>query len=548
MSIAIATIFVAASAAEAAPGDEQTGVVSGYTGQGPVQVAVTPDGSTAYVLNEDSNSVSIVNTGTDSQVGNMAGIVGSPEGIGFSPDGTKAYLSYGYNTLAVVDPATNTQTGTVQGYTGFSSWNGIAFSPDGSKAYVASTATDTVSVIDTATDTQSGLVAGYTGDHPRQIAFTPDGSKAYVANEDNASVSVIDVATNTQTGVVTGYTGGDARGVSFTPDGSKAYVAGLNGVSVVDVATNTQTSVVAGTSDAFKVAFTPDGSKAYVGNNLSSPSIVDVATNTLVGPVSNYTGYRSRSIAFTPDGSKAFVADSGTNLVAVVSVSGTPATIATISPTSGPIAGGTSVTISGAALLGTTGVDFGGVPGTNLVVDPSGTSLTVATPAHAVGPVDVVVHNPNGDATSTGAFTFLAAPVTMSFDSAGGSSVAPESLSAGQAATKPADPTKNGYAFDGWFTAATGGSVWDFSTVLSADTTVYAQWTAVPASTPTPTPSTGTPTSGGSPSSGDPSTVSGSLAHTGSTFPFWVLWVAGAAVVLGGALVLARRTRPNTDK
>jgi len=44
-----------------------------------------------------------------------------------------------------------------------------------------------------------------------------------------------------------------------------------------------------------------------------------------------------------------------------------------------------------------------------------------------------------------------------------------------------ANPTRDGYTFDGWFTAATGGTKIDLATkTFTANTTVYAQWTALP--------------------------------------------------------------------
>lgn len=49
-------------------------------------------------------------------------------------------------------------------------------------------------------------------------------------------------------------------------------------------------------------------------------------------------------------------------------------------------------------------------------------------------------------------------------------------------ATTPDAPTRTGYSFTGWHTAATAGSVWDFTTPITADTTLYAQWTEVSAS------------------------------------------------------------------
>ena len=67
------------------------------------------------------------------------------------------------------------------------------------------------------------------------------------------------------------------------------------------------------------------------------------------------------------------------------------------------------------------------------------------------------------------------------------------------------NPTKEGYTFAGWFTEASGGSQWNFSTAVTKNMTLYAQWTAVeePEPTPDPTPTpTPDPTPSG-PSTGD---------------------------------------------
>ena len=47
----------------------------------------------------------------------------------------------------------------------------------------------------------------------------------------------------------------------------------------------------------------------------------------------------------------------------------------------------------------------------------------------------------------------------------------------GSPATDPADPTRSGYFFDGWFTAASGGSQWSFATTITSATTLYVHWT-----------------------------------------------------------------------
>ena len=68
--------------------------------------------------------------------------------------------------------------------------------------------------------------------------------------------------------------------------------------------------------------------------------------------------------------------------------------------------GATPVTLTGTGLTGTTAVTFDGVPATGLVV-VSDTEVTVDTPAHAAGLVDVELTTPAGTATLTGGFTYL---------------------------------------------------------------------------------------------------------------------------------------------
>ncbi|MEO3998122.1 putative Ig domain-containing protein [Mesorhizobium sp. CAU 1732] len=80
-------------------------------------------------------------------------------------------------------------------------------------------------------------------------------------------------------------------------------------------------------------------------------------------------------------------------------------TITSISPTSGPTAGGTSVVITGTNLTGATGVTFGSTAVISFTVD-SATQITATTSAHAEGAVDVAVTTPGGSATAAGAFTY----------------------------------------------------------------------------------------------------------------------------------------------
>ena len=57
----------------------------------------------------------------------------------------------------------------------------------------------------------------------------------------------------------------------------------------------------------------------------------------------------------------------------------------------------------------------------------------------------------------------------------------------GEKAVKPADPTKSGYVFDGWYADAAFSAAFDFDTPITADVTVYAKWTEENVTPPVPT-------------------------------------------------------------
>ena len=62
---------------------------------------------------------------------------------------------------------------------------------------------------------------------------------------------------------------------------------------------------------------------------------------------------------------------------------------------------------------------------------------------------------------------------TVTFDSDGGTAVAAQTVEAGQKATKPTDPTKEGYTFKGWYL---GENAYDFATPVNCDITLKATW------------------------------------------------------------------------
>ncbi len=84
-------------------------------------------------------------------------------------------------------------------------------------------------------------------------------------------------------------------------------------------------------------------------------------------------------------------------------------TFSSISPSSGRDIGGTTVVISGSNFFATgLSVTFGGL--TTSCVHNSDSQLTCTTPAHAAGPVDVVIENTFGSETDYNGFTYIHDP------------------------------------------------------------------------------------------------------------------------------------------
>ncbi len=66
---------------------------------------------------------------------------------------------------------------------------------------------------------------------------------------------------------------------------------------------------------------------------------------------------------------------------------------------------------------------------------------------------------------------------TVAFESNGGSEVADQTVTDGQKAKKPEDPTYEGHTFDGWFADEALTQAYDFGASVTSDLTLYAKWT-----------------------------------------------------------------------
>ena len=65
---------------------------------------------------------------------------------------------------------------------------------------------------------------------------------------------------------------------------------------------------------------------------------------------------------------------------------------------------------------------------------------------------------------------------TVTFNSNGGSAVSSQTVKDGESATKPSNPTREGYEFAGWYLNLNDTVEYDFSAKVTKDITLYAKW------------------------------------------------------------------------
>jgi YVTN family beta-propeller protein len=273
-------------------------------------------GLLAYVANENSNDVSVINTKTNTVQASIP--VGElPVCIASLPGQSRAYVAnWGSANISVIDTTTNSVTNSIP--VGDHPI-GIAVSADGSTAYVANFVSQTVSVINTANNTVTATIP--IDGQPSALALSPNGSALYVTNFTTSSLNVISTSTNTNTGTIEGV-GSEPVALAVSPNGATVYVADLFSgfVTVVDTASGAVTADIRVGSSPSDIAVTPNGSSVYVSNQDSSTvSVIQTSTNTVVATIP--VGNGPIGIAITSDGSNVYVANSTSNTMSTISVS-----------------------------------------------------------------------------------------------------------------------------------------------------------------------------------------------------------------------------------
>jgi YVTN family beta-propeller protein len=260
-------------------------------GPAPTHIAITPDGGRLLVTNFHDGSLTVIDTATNTVVKTLA--VGQmPADVAISPDGSLAYVPNLDWTATVIDMVATDVLTTISVPGGGGSF-AVAFAPDGSRAYVATLENARVYIIDPATHTSVGSIAvpDDNGFGHGDLVISADGNTGYLASLEGDKVIVLDLVNGS---VADTFTVGDPHGLALSADGSRLYVGtvGWSGGSAYNLwMFDTQSGeVLAGLnfqhpgaprlvgSDIQGLALTPDGSTLYAPSiNGESVFIVDAA-------------------------------------------------------------------------------------------------------------------------------------------------------------------------------------------------------------------------------------------------------------------------------
>jgi len=198
----------------------------------PTYITFNPSGSKAFVANQGSQNIGIIDVATGVQEATIP-VTGDPVPVIVSPDGTTLYTTTNVPKLWKIDIATRTVLGSMDLPV---TSHQLAFHPtDPSRLYVATRAGGTV--LEVSVSTLTVLRTFAVGGQTQWMAISPTANELYVADE-NGDLQVWNLTTGTSAGSIV--TGGSTLGVILTPDESTLYVTRLSGqILVIDRASRT---------------------------------------------------------------------------------------------------------------------------------------------------------------------------------------------------------------------------------------------------------------------------------------------------------------------
>jgi len=275
------------------------------------------------------------------------------------------------------------------------------------------TTTGTNSAAQTYTIAGTNLTANITVTAPAGYQISVDGvaySSSLTLTQTGGSVASKAISVQLL-GATNGTFSGNITNVSGTASQSVA-VTGTVGTAAPAAPTITSFTPASGPVGTVITLTGTDftGATAVTINGTTAPTFAVSSNTTLTVTVP--AGVASGAIAVT---TPAGTGSSATNFI-VTTPATTPPTIASFTPTSGPV--GTTVTITGTNFTGVTAISFNGTAATFTVTNA--TTITATVPVGATTGT-IAVTNPDGTATSTAIFTVTpAVPTLASFTPASG--------------------------------------------------------------------------------------------------------------------------------
>lgn len=181
-------------------------------------------------------------------------------------------------------------------------------------------------------------------------------------------------------------------------------------------------------------------SNAILNHTPTNPVLSSTGNQAVFGTLSSWTsGVATVTVSYAANGARNFIYTDGAiskTVLITVTVPTTPV-VTSISPSTSTTDGGVTVTITGSQLTGTTGVTFGGVAATNIVV-VSDTEVTVTNPANAEGDAIVVVTTSSGSDVDARTFSYTATAAVIAARAAAAAAAAARAEAARQAAANQA--------------------------------------------------------------------------------------------------------------
>jgi YVTN family beta-propeller protein len=282
-------------------GDPQPGNFAPlYRGQVLVHgMGVSPDHKTLAVVSIGSNSVTFIDTATNS-VKHTTYIGRSPHEAFFTPDGREVWATVrGEDYVSVIDAATFEEKTRIKtpGGPGMT-----IFSPDGRYGYICSSFNPTTVIVTVADHKIAGQVAQPSPFCPN-IAATPDGEQVWFTLKDIGKAVAFSakppfgILKTIDTGPITNH-------VNFvrTQKGQFAYVTigGLNEVQVFRTRDFTKIATIPVGKLPHGIWPSGDGTRVYVGlENDDKLAVIDTATNMLVTTIP--IGQAPQALIYVPE-------------------------------------------------------------------------------------------------------------------------------------------------------------------------------------------------------------------------------------------------------